>query len=95
MKSKIDDPQILLLKESIGTVRGESSKEELTEIQSLVDQEEHWIEIIRQKLTQVRPSIIIVEKDVGYKVLDALREAGVTVITNLHKLKMKRIQRYT
>jgi len=37
----------LLLKESIGTIRGESSKEELTEIQSLVDQEEHWIEIIR------------------------------------------------
>jgi hypothetical protein len=43
----------------------------------------------------VRPNIIIVEKDVGYKILDVLRESKITVITNLGPFKMKRIQRYT
>ncbi len=78
-----------MLKDSIGTVKGESAG--LTEIQSLVDQENDWIEIIKKKLTQVKPNIIIVEKDVGYKILDVLREARITVITNLSSHKMKRI----
>ena len=39
----------------------------LTEIQSIVNQEEHWISIIKSKLTQVRPNIVIVEKDIGYR----------------------------
>ena len=38
----------------------------LTEIQSIVNQEEHWIGIIKSKLTQVRPNTVIVEKDIGY-----------------------------
>jgi hypothetical protein len=39
----------------------------------MVEQEDDWIKIIKQKLTQVKPNIIIVEKDVGYKILDELR----------------------
>ncbi len=92
MRGHIENPQILLLKESIGTSRNEDS---LTELQGLVDQEKHWLDIIQQKLTQVHPNIIIVEKDVGYKILDALRDCCITVITNLSHQKMKRVQRYT
>jgi 1-phosphatidylinositol-3-phosphate 5-kinase len=97
MISTIQNPSILLLKESIGTMKndGLTGSAGLTEIQSIVDQEEHWIEIIRQKLTQVKPNIIIVEKDVGYKILDALRESQITVISNMNHHKMKRIQRFT
>lgn len=31
----------------------------------------------------------------GYKILDVLREAGITIVTNLSHHKMKRVQRYT
>jgi len=41
-------------------------------------------------LTQVKPNIIIVEKDVGYKILDALRQEDIIVITSLDHHKMKR-----
>jgi hypothetical protein len=71
MKTDVDNPQILLLKESISTVKNDSGA--LSEIESIVSQEEHWIGIIKNKLTQVKPSIIIVEKDINYKILDALR----------------------
>jgi len=89
MDGLINDPSILLLKDSVGTTKGEGPN--LTEIQSIVDQENSWIEIIKSKLTQVKPNIIIVEKDVGYKILDVLRESRITVITNLSSHKMKRI----
>ena len=92
MKSEIQNPLILLLKESVGSVKNETG---FTDIQSVVDQEEYWVDIVKQKLTQVKPNIIIVEKDVGYKVLDALREENITVITNLNHHKMKRMARYT
>ena len=103
MRTDVDNPQILLLKESISTtVRTVTGGEQasaggggLTEIQSIVNQEEHWISIIKSKLTQVRPNIVIVEKDIGYKILDVLREEGIIVITSLDHHKMKRFQRYT
>jgi hypothetical protein len=79
MRTDVDNPQILL-KESISTtVRTVTGGEQagagggLTEIQSIVNQEENWISIIKSKLTQVRPNIVIVEKDIGYKILDVLR----------------------
>jgi hypothetical protein len=31
----------------------------------------------------MKPNIIIVEKDVGYKILDVLREEGITAIINI------------
>ena len=102
MRTDVENPQILLLKEPISTtVRmvvtgGEQAGDGgLTEIQSIVNQEEHWIGIIKSKLTQVRPNIVIVEKDIGYKILDVLREEGIIVITSLDHHKMKRFQRYT
>ena len=104
MRTDVDNPQILLLKESISTTvrtvvaggeQAGAGGAGLTEIQSIVNQEEHWIGIIKSKLTQVRPNIVIVEKDIGYKILDVLREEGIIVITSLDHHKMKRFQRYT
>ena len=42
MKSLIDEPQILLLKDSVG-IADESSKNDFSDIQNLYDQEENWI----------------------------------------------------
>ena len=61
MRTDVDNPQILLLKESISTtVRTVTGGEQagaggagLTEIQSIVNQEEHWIGIIKSKLTHL------------------------------------------
>ena len=96
MRGEIKEPSILLLKDSlVGSVKKGEEKGLFTDIECLVEQEDHWVEIIKQKLTLVKPSLIIVEKDVGYKVLDALREEDVTVITNMSPKKMKRMARYT
>ena len=51
--------------------------------------------ILKQKLRQVNPNLIITEKDVSFKVLDTLRAADITVVTNMSVDKMKRIARYT
>lgn len=90
MKTNITNPKILLVKDSISTDQSEG-----TSLQTLIEQENNWINIIKEKLTQVKPNIIIVEKDVGYKILDVLRQQGITVISNLDSKKMKRITRYT
>lgn len=68
MKTNIPNPKILLVKDSISTDQSEG-----TSLQTLIEQENNWINIIKEKLTQVKPNIIIVEKDVGYKILDVLR----------------------
>lgn len=57
MKHKIEEPSILLLKDSVGVGSERNDRNDrnearlLTDMQSLIDQEDHWIDIIKKKLT--------------------------------------------
>jgi 1-phosphatidylinositol-3-phosphate 5-kinase len=68
MNTLINNPKILLLNNSINTVSSEGAS-----LQTIIDQENDWNAIIKERLTQLKPNIIIVEQDVGYKILDDLR----------------------
>ncbi len=81
----------MLLKDSLGT----DKESDLTDLQTALDQEDSRIRICIEKLRQVQPTIIIIEKDVSYKVLEKLRQEEFTVVTNLSLKKMQRIARFT
>ena len=65
MEHKIENPRILLLKDSLGSVNNDSNML-ISDISTVIDQEQYQVNIIKEKLTQVRPDIIIVEKDVSF-----------------------------
>ena len=88
MAKVIDDPRILLLKDSLG-------EEEVQDLASVLDVEDHIIKIIQKKLEQINPNLVIIEKDISVKLMRILREKNITVVTNLEEKKMKRLARLT
>jgi len=85
MTDVIQKPTILLLKDSL--------MYQQVEIENAYEQ--HDLDIVRQQLIQLNPSIVIVQKDVPTKLINLLREEQISLITNMSIHKMKRIARYT
>ena len=92
MRNRIENPRVLLLGNSLGYVREE---EDFTDIASVIKQEEHFVEIIRDKIARVQPSVVVVEKDVSRQVIDRMREDNITVVTNVKPEMLKMIARFT
>ena len=92
MRTEIQDPRLLLISNSLCYARDETN---FTDLESVIQQEEHYIEILKEKIRSVSPSIVVVEGDVSRAVLDKLRSLDITVITNVKKSSMKRIARCT
>ena len=88
MAKVIDDPRILLLKESLG-------QDELADLASTLDVEGHIMKILEQKLDQINPNLVIIEKDISMKLVRLLKDKGITVVTNLEENKLKRLARLT
>lgn len=87
-----NDPRILLLSNSLGYVRDDN---DFTDFQSIIKQEDHFVEIIKEKIARVNPDIVVVECDISKKVADTLRDEKITVISNLDVNTMKRLERTT
>ena len=85
-----NDPRILLLSNSLGYVRNDA---DFTDFQSIIKQEDHFVDIIKEKIARVAPDIVVVEGDVSKKVADTLRKEKVTVMSNLDVYTMKRLER--
>ena len=88
MAKIISDPRILLLKESLG-------QDEVSDLASTLDVEEHILKILEQKLDQINPNLVIIEKDISMKLVRLLKEKDITVVTNLEEKKLKRLARLT
>lgn len=58
-------------------------------------QEEHYIEILMDRIGQVHPDVIIIEKDISRSVLAKIRMLNITVITNVKRKSIEKIARCT
>ena len=87
MATRITDPRILLLKKIADL--------EVTDLASKLDQEEHTNRIIHQKLSEIKPDLVIIQKDISVKLVNMLKQKQITVVANLEERKLRRLARLT
>jgi len=92
MASQIANPRILVINNSLGYVREE---EGYTDLESIIKQEEPYVEILISKINLIKPDLIFVQNDVSRTALDKLRNCKMTVIANVKESAIRRIARYT
>lgn len=91
MKSEINDPRILLIGNSIGFTQEDPG----IDLETYVRQENHYIDILMDRIELVKPNVIIIEKDISRSVLTKIRALDITVITNVKRKEMEKIARCT
>lgn len=80
MPNTVRNPKILLLKGSLGFMRDveewydNKDKVIYTDINSVVNQEDIFFEILEEKILSIGPNVIITEKDISFKALEMLRK---------------------
>uniref|UniRef100_A0A8C0WWM4 1-phosphatidylinositol-3-phosphate 5-kinase n=1 Tax=Castor canadensis TaxID=51338 RepID=A0A8C0WWM4_CASCN len=93
MNSCIKNPQILLLKCSIEYLYREETK--FTCIDPIVLQEREFLKNYVQRIVDVRPTLVLVEKTVSRIAQDMLLEHGITLVINVKSQVLERISRMT
>ena len=86
MQSQLQKPSILILRNSldIGSI-----EQQTTDLQRVIDEDEHLIKILNLYLEKIKPTLIFVERDVPYKVMCLLRDKhNITVVSNLDEKKI-------
>lgn len=53
------------------------------------------MEILKQKLENIRPDVVITEKEISFKVLEVLKEQGVAAISNVSEAQLLNLARLT
>lgn len=91
MKSNIENPQILLIGNSVGFCQEDS----FADLETIIKQEDHYLKILMDRIEQVKPDVIIIEKDISRSVLAKLRDMNITVITNVERKSIEKIARWT
>jgi len=91
MQKEIIDPKILLIGSSIGFTQ----EDYWADLETFVKQEKHYIQILMDRVTQVKPDVIIIEKDISRSVLSRIRKLNITVINNVERRAMEKIARCT
>jgi 1-phosphatidylinositol-3-phosphate 5-kinase len=91
MKSEINNPRILLIGNSIGFTQ----KDLGIDLETYVRQENHYIDVLMDRIELVKPNVIIIEKDISRFVMTKIRELNITVITNVKRKEMEKIARCT
>ncbi|XP_016042379.1 1-phosphatidylinositol 3-phosphate 5-kinase isoform X7 [Erinaceus europaeus] len=93
MNSCIKTPKILLLKCSIEYLYREETK--FTCIDPIVLQEREFLKNYVQRIVDVRPTLVLVEKTVSRIAQDMLLEHGITLVINVKSQVLERISRMT
>ncbi|XP_047299646.1 1-phosphatidylinositol 3-phosphate 5-kinase isoform X29 [Homo sapiens] len=93
MSSCIKNPKILLLKCSIEYLYREETK--FTCIDPIVLQEREFLKNYVQRIVDVRPTLVLVEKTVSRIAQDMLLEHGITLVINVKSQVLERISRMT
>ncbi|XP_008336433.1 1-phosphatidylinositol 3-phosphate 5-kinase-like, partial [Cynoglossus semilaevis] len=81
MNAHIKNPKILLLKCSIEYLYREETK--FTSIDPIVLQEREFLKNYVQRIVDVRPNLVLVEKTVSRIAQDMLLEHGITLVVNV------------
>ncbi|XP_077946645.1 1-phosphatidylinositol 3-phosphate 5-kinase isoform X9 [Gasterosteus aculeatus] len=93
MNSHIKNPQILLLKCSIEYLYREESK--FSCIDPIVLQEREFLKNYVQRIVDVRPTLVLVERTVSRIAQDMLLEHGITLVINVKAQVLERVSRMT
>ncbi|XP_063070179.1 1-phosphatidylinositol 3-phosphate 5-kinase isoform X2 [Engraulis encrasicolus] len=93
MNSYIKNPKILLLKCSIEYLYREETK--FTSIDPIVLQEREFLKNYVQRIADVRPNLVLVEKTVSRIAQDMLLEHGITLVINVKPQVLDRVSRMT
>ncbi|CAI2382914.1 unnamed protein product [Moneuplotes crassus] len=91
MRSEIKNPKILLIGNSVGFTQEDTC----ADIETLVKQEEHYTDILMERISQVKPDVIILEKDISRAILVKIKNLKITVITNVERSSIEKIARST
>lgn len=91
MRSNIENPKILLIGNSIGFFQDDS----FADLETYVKQENHYIDILMDRITQASPDVMVIEKDISRSILCKIREMGITVVTNVKRNLLNKIARCT
>ena len=91
MRSNIENPQILLIGNSVGFWQEDS----FADLETIVKQEDHYLKILMDRIELVKPDVIIIEKEISRVVLAKLRDLNITVITNVERKSIEKIARWT
>jgi len=92
MMDSIENVRILLLSSELEFQRGQNK---FTSLDSLIEQELHYVDILVNKIVELRPNLLICEKSVARIAQERLRESGVTLIVNVPAKTLKRISQCT
>ncbi|XP_073711341.1 1-phosphatidylinositol 3-phosphate 5-kinase isoform X5 [Misgurnus anguillicaudatus] len=93
MNPYIKNPKILLLKCSIEYLYREETK--LSCIDPIVLQEHEFLKNYVQRIADVRPNLVLVEKTVSRIAQDMLLEHGITLVINVKPQVLDRVSRMT
>ncbi|KAM4626802.1 1-phosphatidylinositol 3-phosphate 5-kinase [Discoglossus pictus] len=93
MNASIKSPKILLLKCSIEYLYREETK--FTCIDPIVLQEREFLKNYVQRIVDVRPTLVLVEKTVSRIAQDMLLEHGITLVINVKPQVLDRVSRMT
>ncbi|XP_055575230.1 1-phosphatidylinositol 3-phosphate 5-kinase isoform X1 [Falco cherrug] len=93
MNSCLKNPKILLLKCSIEYLYREETK--FTCIDPIVLQEREFLKNYVQRIVDVRPNLVLVEKTVSRIAQDMLLEHGITLVINVKPQVLDRVSRMT
>ncbi|KAG8432772.1 hypothetical protein GDO86_017131 [Hymenochirus boettgeri] len=93
MNASIKTPKILLLKCSIEYLYREETK--FTCIDPIVLQEREFLKNYVQRIVDVRPTLVLVEKTVSRIAQDMLLEHGITLVINVKPQVLDRVSRMT
>ncbi|XP_019960796.2 1-phosphatidylinositol 3-phosphate 5-kinase isoform X1 [Paralichthys olivaceus] len=93
MNAYIKNPKILLLKCSIEYLYREETK--FTCIDPIVLQEREFLKNYVQRIVDVRPNLVLVEKTVSRIAQDMLLEHGITLVINVKPQVLDRVSRMT
>ncbi|XP_032879488.1 1-phosphatidylinositol 3-phosphate 5-kinase isoform X4 [Amblyraja radiata] len=93
MNAYIKNPKILLLKCSIEYLYREETK--FTCIDPIVLQEREFLKNYVQRIVDVRPNLVLVEKTVSRIAQDMLLENGITLVINVKPIVLDRVSRVT
>ncbi|KAM4698369.1 1-phosphatidylinositol 3-phosphate 5-kinase [Rhinophrynus dorsalis] len=93
MNSSIKTPKILLLKCSIEYLYREETK--FTCIDPIVLQEREFLKNYVQRIVDVRPTLVLVEKTVSRIAQDMLLEHGITLVINVKPQVLDKVSRMT
>uniref|UniRef100_A0A669CAC5 Phosphoinositide kinase, FYVE finger containing n=1 Tax=Oreochromis niloticus TaxID=8128 RepID=A0A669CAC5_ORENI len=93
MNPYIKNPRILMLKCSIEYLYREETK--FTSIDPIVLQEREFLKNYVQRIVDVRPNLVLVEKTVSRIAQDMLLEHGITLVINVKPQVLDRVSRMT